>query len=63
LADKPDYSGMTVNERLFQAGLLKDWDLAAVARDRDRMIAILAQVDAEAATAAAVLAGPAARGS
>ncbi len=25
---RPDYSGMTVNERLFSAGLLEDWDAA-----------------------------------
>jgi hypothetical protein len=39
-----DFSGMTVNERLFAAGLLLDFDEAAKHRDRERMINILRQV-------------------
>jgi hypothetical protein len=40
-----DYSGMTVNERLFSAGLLADWDAAAQARNRKRMVDLLSKVD------------------
>lgn len=39
------YVGMTVNERLFVAGLLDQFDDAAHARDRARMIALLSQVE------------------
>jgi len=35
--------GMTVNERIYAIGLLDQWDRAAKARDRDRMIQILSQ--------------------
>jgi hypothetical protein len=38
---------MTVNERLFEAGLLEQWDNAARARDRRTMIEILSRVDLE----------------
>ncbi len=38
-----ELQGMTVNERLFAMGLLDQWDGAAKARDRDRMIQILGQ--------------------
>jgi len=36
---------MTVNERLYAAGHLAEWDEAARNRDRTRMIAILGSVD------------------
>ena len=36
---------MTVNERLFDAGLLEAFDNAAQARDRAEMIRLLAKVD------------------
>ena len=39
-----DYSGMTVNERLFAAGKLDAYDDAAQQRDLDAMIAILVTV-------------------
>jgi hypothetical protein len=45
MKDKPDYSGMTVNERLFSAGLLDSWDEAVRARNRSRMIELLREVD------------------
>jgi len=32
-SEKPNYMGMTVNERLFAAGLLDEFDDAARARD------------------------------
>ena len=47
MKNHPDYGGggMTVNERLYSAGLLDDWDAAARARSRDRMIELLGEVD------------------
>lgn len=38
------FAGMTVNERLYHADLLDDFDRAAVARDRAEMISILDKV-------------------
>jgi hypothetical protein len=43
--EKPDFAGMTVNERLFVAGLLNQFDDAARARDRARMIELLSQIE------------------
>ena len=43
--NKPDFAGMTVNERLHCAGLLDRWDDAARRRDRDAMIGLLKQVE------------------
>ena len=43
-ADKPDYSGMTVNERLYQAGLMDEFEAAVRGRDRARIIAVLERV-------------------
>ena len=40
-----DYSGMTVNERLFAAGLLADWDAALRLRNRARLIVLLSRVE------------------
>ncbi len=40
-----DFRGMTTNERLYSAGLMPDWDIAALSRDRKRMIEILSKVD------------------
>ena len=45
MKDKTDYSGMTVNERLYAAGLLEAWDAAAKCRDRNRMIELLNEID------------------
>lgn len=42
---RPDFGGMTTNERLSFAGLMPDWDEAARSRDRTRMIEILSKVD------------------
>ena len=39
------FGGMTVNERLFDAGLMPDWDEAVGARDREWMIRILSAVE------------------
>jgi len=36
---------MTVNERLYHAGLLGEWQASLDAGNRDRMIAILNQVE------------------
>ncbi len=43
----PEYAGMTTNERLFSAGLLERFDVAARRRDREEMIRILIQVELE----------------
>jgi hypothetical protein len=44
--ENPDvaFEGMTVNERLHNAGLLESWDRAARARDRQTMIDHLEKV-------------------
>jgi hypothetical protein len=39
------YGAMTVNERLFSAGLRDQFDAAARSRDRRRMIALLVAVE------------------
>lgn len=39
------YGGMTVNERLFAAGLLARWDAAVRTSNGEEMIAILASVE------------------
>lgn len=42
------FAGMTVNERLFVAGLFKAWQAAVRARNRTKMLDLLSQVsDAE----------------
>jgi hypothetical protein len=41
---RKDYNGLTVNERLHIAGLLKRFDAAARRRNRNNMIAMLKQV-------------------
>jgi hypothetical protein len=38
------YAGMTMNERLWEAGLMNEFEAAAAARDRDRMLLICARV-------------------
>lgn len=57
----PDYSGMTVNERLFTAGLLDAFDRAACSRNRDEMLSILKQVEVDhpESTADSILENPA----
>jgi len=42
---KARFGGMTVNERLFDAGLIEDWDNAVRARDQERMILIVSAVE------------------
>ncbi|HKU47963.1 MAG TPA: hypothetical protein VJQ58_13835 [Burkholderiales bacterium] len=39
------YAGMTVNERLFEAGLMEDFEAAVRARDRERVISVLTRVE------------------
>ena len=59
---KPEYSGMTVNERLFAAGLLEAFDSAVRVRNREGMLEILIKVEMEpegaARTADRILAHP-----
>jgi hypothetical protein len=44
---KPDYSGMTVNERLFAAGLTHEFDTAARQRNRAKLVELLLAVQVE----------------
>lgn len=39
------YGGMTVNERLCNAGLIAQFDAAARARDRTKMVALINSVE------------------
>jgi hypothetical protein len=48
------FAGMTINERLFTAGLFKEWDRAARERNLPRMVEVLRQVELTAAEATAV---------
>ncbi len=60
--ERGGYSGMTVNERLYDAGLLEEFDDALRRGDRDQLIAILTRVELDAEqsawTADTVLAHP-----
>lgn len=55
-----EFAGMTVNERLFVAGVMDAFGAAARARDRECMIGILCDVEVEDAstTVDAILAEP-----
>ncbi|HTT20334.1 MAG TPA: hypothetical protein VMG82_15400 [Candidatus Sulfotelmatobacter sp.] len=47
MPDEPlniDFAGMTINERLYVAGLMPEWDAAATARDGARMVEILGRI-------------------
>jgi hypothetical protein len=44
-AGAPKYAGMTVNERLFVAGVLDEFERAAFDRDRAAMISVLQRVE------------------
>jgi hypothetical protein len=48
----PLYAGMTVNERLYAAGLIKAWDAAMIKRDRAKMLEILMATEPTAEQAA-----------
>jgi hypothetical protein len=60
--EPPDFAGMTVNERLFAAGLLDQFDAAMNSGDRHRAVELLEQVamsqGGAAATVGAILADP-----
>lgn len=43
--NKPNYGGMTVDERLRAAGILETWERALISRDRERTIELLVAVD------------------
>ena len=45
MARMSELSGMTVNERLFEKGLLTEWDSAVTRKDREAMIKLLDQVE------------------
>lgn len=61
-----NFAGMTVNERLFEAGLMAEFDEAARQRDQKRMIEILKKVelphDQAEATSDAIISSPATYG-
>lgn len=63
MTEDPQKAGgaMTLNERLYFAGLIERWDAAARARDREAMLAVLQQVGIEKpdAIVEALLANPA----
>ncbi len=58
----PDYAGMTINERLFEAGSFNEFDAAIESGDRRRAIEVLVRVamteDGAAETVDAVLLNP-----
>ena len=45
MTDKSRYAGMTVNERLIEANLLKEFDHAERKRDREQMFVLLQNVE------------------
>lgn len=47
VGDLQKYSGMTVNERLFSAGLMIEFENACKVRDRANMIGLLNKVELE----------------
>ncbi|HEV7341785.1 MAG TPA: hypothetical protein VGN68_09125 [Sphingopyxis sp.] len=47
MTDQSRYAGMTVNERLFDAGLMDSFEGAAISRDRAEMIRLLTLIDVE----------------
>lgn len=53
--NKNRYDGMTLNERLFAAGLLEQFDDALSARDQDALVDLLAEVDADSSLATTLL--------
>jgi hypothetical protein len=40
-----EYSTMTVNERMFVAGLLPEWDQAVLNKNREKLTELLKQVE------------------
>lgn len=47
MANEKNYSGITLNERLYDAGLLDDFFKAATRKDRDEMVALLMSIELE----------------
>lgn len=47
MSNQGRYEAMTVNERLFEAGLVEAFDAAVAARNRSEMIRILTAVDVD----------------
>ena len=45
MAEEPDYSAMTVNERLFVSNRTKEFDQAILLRNRAGAVQILADLD------------------
>ena len=44
--DAPAFAGMTLNERLYAAGILAEWDAAVSSGDRAALLRMLSQVEA-----------------
>lgn len=51
MTSKKKYSGMTVNERLYEAGLLDNFFNIANKKDRNEMVALLMSVELDRAEA------------
>ena len=51
MTSEKNYSDMTVNERLYEAGLLDDFYKAANRKDKNEMMAILMSVELDSARA------------
>lgn len=47
MTSEKNYSGMSVNERLYDAGLLDDFFKAANKKDRNEMVALLVSIELE----------------
>ena len=43
--EKDNYSGMTLNEMLFDSGLMKDFDEAMAKKDKRKLLKILAVIN------------------
>jgi hypothetical protein len=55
MSEKTDYRAMTVNERLFAAGLIEQFDRAVKRKDQSLVIEILAKVDVSRTDATAIV--------
>ncbi len=47
MAEEPNYKAMTLNERLFESGLISEFDRARLSWDRAKIIEILKAVDVD----------------
>jgi hypothetical protein len=47
MAEKPDYKAMTLNERLFESGLTREFDQARLNWDRAKIVEILKALEVD----------------